>query len=193
MLSYGVWLALFDIYRYIIPLEMLAPLVAVACIAFWPVSWQRQLSLAIGLLGFMVVTTQSGDWGHKPWAPSGKFVDVTVPTITSPATTMVLMTGLAPTAFVIPAFPPEIPFLRVQSYLVSPGDATRFNEVLHQRIEAHTGELFLLRPTWDTWKAAEVLPGFGLDLQPGGCRPVPTNLDSELELCALVRVEHANP
>ncbi len=188
-LSYGVWLTMFDIYRYIIPLEMLAPLVAVACIAFWPVSWQRQLSLVIGLLGFMIVTTQSGDWGHKPWAESGKFVDVTVPPIAHPATTMVLMTGLAPMSFVIPAFPHEIPFLRAQSYLVGPGDATRFNEVLHSRVAAHTGDLFLLRATWDNWTAAQVLPSFGLDLQPNGCRPIPTNLDSELELCALVRAE----
>jgi hypothetical protein len=193
VLSYCVWLILFDIYRYIIPLEMLAPLVAVGCLAFWPLSWQRQLSLAIGLLGFMIITTRPGDWGHKPWAPSGKFVDVTVPPITDPATTMVLMTGLAPTAFVIPAFPPEIPFLRAQSYFVGPGDATRFNEVLHQRVAAHRGKIFLLRPTWDTWTAAEVLPGFALRLQANGCRPVPTNLDAEIELCALERTGSENP
>ena len=187
-LSYGVWLALFGIYRYIIPLEMLAPLVAVGCMAFWPLSWQRQLSLALGLLGFMIVTVQPGNWGRIPWTAGGKFVDVAAPAIADPAKTLVLMTGFAPTAFVIPAFPAEVAFLRPHSYFIAPEHATRFNAVLHDRIAAHDGALYLLQATWETWAAEKVLPDLGLRLVPDGCRPLRANLDSELELCALARV-----
>lgn len=190
VLSYGVWLALFGIYRYIIPLEMLAPLVAVGGLAFWPVSWQRQLSLAIGLLGFMVVTVQPGNWGRIPWTPSAKFVDVAVPPITDPATTMILMTGFAPTAFVIPAFPEQVAFLRPQSYFVAPEHVTRFNEILRNRVAEHRGDIFLLQATWERAAAGRVLPSLGLQLGPAACNSIHANLDDELELCALTRMSN---
>jgi hypothetical protein len=194
VLSYVVWLMLFAIYRYMLPLEMLAPLMVVGCLAFWPVRRQRQLAVAIGALGFMVITVQPGTWGRIPWAGGlgGKLVDVTAPEILRPAETMIIMTGYAPTAFAIPAFPPEIPFLRVHSYLIDPRLPTRFGEVMYQRIAAHNGDLFLLRATWETWPD-ELLALFGLALTPNGCRPVPANLDPQLELCGLTRTVPQSP
>lgn len=190
-LSYAVWLALFGIYRYLIPIEMLAPLLVVACMAFWPLTRQRQLSLAIGLLGFMVITMQPGNWGRMPWSEGGRFVEVTPPPLKDPATTLVIMTGFAPTAFVIPAFPREVAFLRPQSYLVEPTHATRFNEVLRARIAAHTGEMFILQATWEKAAGERVLPFYNLRTVPGSCRPLPTNLDGELELCGVEKIPAA--
>lgn len=194
VLSYVVWLMLFSIYRYMLPLEMLAPLIVVACLAFWPVRRQRQLAVAIGALGFMVITVQPGTWGRIPWAGGlgGKLVDVDVPEISRPAETMIIMTGFAPTAFVIPAFPPEIPFLRIHSYLLDPRYPTRFSETMHQRIAAHNGDLFLLRGDWEKGPE-EFLPLFGLALTPHGCRPVPANLDPQLELCAVIKTVPQSP
>ncbi len=188
-LSYAVWLGLFGIYRYAIPLEMLAPLLVGACVAVWPVGRMRQFSLAFGLLGFMVVTSSAGTWGRIPWASGlgGKFVDVTLPPIANPAQTMVLMTGFAPTAFVIPALPPAIPVLRPYSFLVEPDHPTRFNDVLKARVAAHTGEFLLIQPVWEKWAAEKILPGFGLEFDPAGCQPIQANLDTELELCTLRR------
>jgi len=188
-LSYAVWLGMFGIYRYMIPLEMLAPLLVAACVSLWPVGRTRRTSLIIGVLGFMVLTIQPGTWGRVAWGPGlgGKFVDVTPPPIANPGAAMILMTGFAPTAFVIPAFPAEIPFLRPYSYLVEPDHRTRFNEAMHARINAHSGAFFVLQAAWEKWAADKVLPHFGLEFDPAGCRPVLANLDQELELCALRR------
>ncbi len=184
-LTYVVWLKLFGIYRYLIPLEMLAPLIVVMCISFWPFARGKRFSLAVGMLGFAVITMQPGNWGHIPW--SEKTVEVTAPKIADPAHSLILMTGFAPTSYVIPAFPPEIPFLRPQSFLVAPHHRTRFMDVLRARVAAHTGDIYLLKPKWDTWSAPEVLPEFGLML--ASCEPLPTNLDAELEFCLLQRAE----
>ena len=192
-LSYVVWLALFCIYRYLIPLEMLAPLLSVACIAFWPLTRQRQLSLAIAMLGFMVITTQSGNWGRKPWSETGEFVAVTAPPIADPANTLVVMTGFAPTAFVIPAFPRDVSFLRPQSYLVDPAHATRFNEVMGARIAAHSGEILLLQAAYEKSAAERVLPFYGLRRVEDSCRPLPANLDGELEICAIEKIPKTEP
>lgn len=195
VLSYIAWLGLFGIYRYMLPLEMLAPLVVVGCFAFWPVSRTRQVSLAVGALGFMVITMQPGTWGRKPWGPGfgGKLVDVTAPAIADPAHTLIVMTGFAPTAFVIPAFPPEIPFVRIHSYLTDSQSPTMFNKTMHARIAAHGGDLLLLRATWESWTDKDVLPLYGLRVAPDSCRPIRANLDDDIELCGLDRVAAAGP
>ena len=186
-LSYGVWLGLFVIYRYAVPLEMLAPLIVVAAIAYWPISPRKHTSLAIAILGFCAVTVQPGTWGRVPFGANwgDKAVAVSVPEL--PRLSLVLMTGYAPMSFVIPSFPPEVAFLRPQSYLVQPQDDTRFVDRLRGRIAAHPGGFFLLQPTWDKWAGENVLPQFHLRVT-ADCKPVPTNLDSELELCAVERM-----
>jgi hypothetical protein len=183
-LSYLVWLGLFVIYRYAVPLEMIAPLIVVAAMAVWPISAHRHASLAIAVLGFCVVTVKAGTWGRMPWSESGKFVEVTAPDV--PTDSLILMTGFAPTSFVIPAFPREVSFLRPQSYLVEPTHDTRFTATIRDRIKDHAGPVYLLQPTWEGHAGRAVLPQFGLEPTPD-CRPVRTNLDDELELCAVVR------
>ena len=195
VLSYVTWLKLFAIYRYLIPLEMLAPLIVVAAMNYWPVGRQRQISLAIGLLGFMALTIQPGSWGRIPWGANlgRKMVEATIPALADPDRTLVLMTGLAPTSFAIPAFPTGVVFLRPQSYFIEPAHATRFNEIMHGRIATHAGDIYLLEAVWERAAADRVLPALGLQFQAGGCRPIQANLDEELELCALARAGIAAP
>ena len=182
-LSYLAWLLLFDIYRYAIPLEMLAPCAVVACVSFWPVSGQRHVVLASAMLGFMVLTTVPGNWGRLPWA--GKMVNVQVPDIARPKDSMIITSGVAPTSFVIPSFPREIPFLRLQSYMVEPQHDTQFNAVARARIAGHTGDIYALQAVYEEQNAARVLAAYALEL--GECHPLPTNLDQELEFCAVRR------
>lgn len=185
-LSYAAWLAVFAIYRYITPLEMLAPLLIVAGVGLWPVSMRARAAVSAGLLALVVVTVHMNeDWTRKPWAPGlgGPFVQVTPPQFADPANTIVLMTGLAPTAFVIPSFPPEVAFLRPVSYLAGPEHNTLFIQTMKQRIAAHTGEMFILMPFWDHPAAADALPMLGLVPDFAGCRRLPNNLDDSLELC----------
>jgi hypothetical protein len=186
VLSYLAWLAVFAIYRYITPLEMLAPLLIVAGVSLWPVSMRTRGVLSAALLLFVVVTARmEEDWTRKPWADGfgGSFVQVTVPQFADPGRTLILMTGLAPTAYVIPAFPPEVAFLRPVSYLAGPEHDTRFIETIKRRINDHTGEMLILLPSWDHESAAAALPMLQLVPDFTGCRKLPNNLDETLELC----------
>lgn len=187
-LAYVAWLAVFAIYRYITPLEMLAPLLIVAGVALWPISRRAQVS-AVLLLVVTVTTRMDEDWTRKAWAPGlgGPFVEVTPPPIADPAHTLILMTGLAPTAYAIPAFPPEIAFLRPVSYLAGPEHKTLFIETIRARIAAHRGDIFVLAPWWDRGTAQATLPMLGLNVDLSGCRRIANNLDDTLELCPVQR------
>jgi hypothetical protein len=185
--TYVVWLMLFAIYRYIIPLEMVAPMVIVAAVAAWPLPQVIRDRVVLGLMAVLAVTTMPGTWGRIPFGD--QFVTTTAPELARPDATMVLMLSNAPTAWVIPTFPPEVSFVRVQGYGVSPDDGdTGLNRRIAQRIADHGGDYYTLAGPKDHPLAQALLARYGLTLDAGNCRPVVANLNADVELCAVTRI-----
>ena len=184
----AVWTPLFAIYRYIIPLEMLAPLLCVAAIGLWPLPLPTRVAIASIVLVFVSVTAMPGTWTRQSqW--TAHLVEVDVPPISDPAHTMVVMVGFDPASYVIPAFPPQIPFLRLQGYFNDPNDRdTGFNRLLRRRIAVHDGDIFLVVAEWEEDKAARVLAHYGLAADFVHCADLVTNLSRDLKWCALSRV-----
>lgn len=84
-LGYLVWMRMFSIYRYLVPLELLAPL------AIW-LAWQyvgpRAQQLAGWALALLVLTAlPAANWGHAGWADQSFSADV--PAIAHPADSIV--------------------------------------------------------------------------------------------------------
>jgi len=189
---YFVWLSLFAIYRYLVPLEMLSPIVIVAAISLLPFKAGLRLALMILLLGAAQLAAMKGGDPRLSW--SGHYVEVSVPHLDDPAHTMILMTETAPMAYVIPSFPPEIPFLRIQGWLVGSKDRTSgFGRAMHDRVAAHEGPLYLLYWPREREAALQSIADYDLAMDDPGCRTVNTNvsvlLDQglPLQLCPLTR------
>ena len=71
-----------------------------------------------------------------------------------------VITGFEPVAFVIPAFPPPVAFVRLQGYLNNPDDGdTGLNRRVRERLARHGGDIYLLFPDWAAehpdWAARE--------------------------------------
>lgn len=186
-LSYLVWLKLFAIYRYLIPLEMLAPVAIVAAIAIWPIPVRARAVTAAALLALVTVTAQPGNWNRIAW--TDRFVEIQAPPLANPDDTLILMTGYAPTSFLVHGFPPQVPFLRLQSYLIHPdhGDVG-LNRKMADRIATHDGDMFLLLAHWEVWTIDNVLPHYGLTADATACAPVTSNLDEPMMLCPVRRL-----
>ena len=105
--SYLVWMKLFGIYRYLVPVELLAPLVV------W-LLLQRLLApsaarrAAIVLLGLVTAyTVPFTTWGHADWAE--RSFSVQVPPMPQPASSIVYMPQWdSPTGWMARFFPPEV-------------------------------------------------------------------------------------
>ncbi len=106
-----LWLAIFAIYRYIVIFEMLAPVVVVAVVGSWPFGRRLRWAICIGLaIAALAGTTLS--FGDRTRLGS-KLVEIGVPPIRSPASTLAILTVLQPVGFLIPSFPPEVSFIRI--------------------------------------------------------------------------------
>jgi hypothetical protein len=181
--SYLVWLALFCIYRYLIPLEILAPLLIALCLDLLPIPPRGRLALlAIGLALSQLVAHSEFDQ-RRAW--DTPYVAVRVPAIAHPATTLVLLSGAAPMGYALPSFPPGPAFLRIQSHITGGQPPNGLDIAMRQRVAAHRGDLFALFAPWEETAARVALAQYGLDLAPEPCRYVSSNVAAPLKFCAL--------
>lgn len=184
--GYASWLAVFAIYRYLVPLEMLAPWLIVAAIGVLPLPrGVRAAASVLALLGVLALTPLP----HDPRPPfARRMVDVQVPPIARPNATLALMTGVEPMAFAIPAFPPQIAFLRVDGYLVGPGADTPYLRRMRERIDAAQrvgDDVFVLFTAFERERSDAALRQLGL-MRTDPCAPVQSNLADPLQWCRVL-------
>lgn len=188
-LSYLVWLFGFGIYRYLLPLEMLAPLLIVVAIGLMPLRTQPRVFLTLFVLLAIAATVRPGDWGRREaWLDHP--VEIVRPDIEAPAQTMILMASVEPYSHVLTEFPPESAFVRVQSNYLSPEQKSGYNDMIKARVAAHKGVFKLLIPRYHDLTARDALKHFGLFFSPQSCKPVEDRLyDSQLVLCDVQRTD----
>ncbi|MBV5317074.1 MAG: hypothetical protein JZU50_04665 [Desulfobulbaceae bacterium] len=182
-LSYVAWIFLFAIYRYIISLEMLAPLLIVMTLGLLPLRTPIRAALASLVMGTVLITLQPGNWGRAPqWLD--RTVSIDRPELEGSANLMMLMAGFEPYSHVITEFPPHIPFIRIQSNFTSPENGMGINQRIKDRVNKHTGPYKILIPKDQLLTGSAALQYFDLTLSPKTCRPVQDHLfDADLALC----------
>ncbi|MDR2990420.1 MAG: glycosyltransferase family 39 protein [Burkholderiaceae bacterium] len=134
LVGFVAWMAVFSIHRYLIALELVAPL------ALWLLArrtlpavsaekWAAGLVAACALVGCAAVR----DWGHQDWAKHSFTVET--PNMEQPATATVLVpiVGEAPQAWRIPFLP------RQAAYMGITANRWRDYEAHIQQIAANRG------------------------------------------------------
>jgi hypothetical protein len=189
VLAYGAWLAMFCIYRYLVPLEMLAPLLIVLAAGMLPLKAAPRALLTAFILLVIAVTIQPGNW-HRRASWSDHFVTVDIPELGDTENFMILMAGLEPYSHLATSFPPGIPIIRVQSNFASPEQDIGINRLIRERIEGHKGKFMLFIPSWQHETAQKALQAFGLAPEWRSCQKITDHLydDKLMDLCLVKRM-----
>ena len=187
-LSYFAWLKFFAIYRYIILLEMLSPLLIVAAVGLAPLT-RRARYLTLGCLAFAILVTARSDFLER--APlEDPYIQVALPPIPRPDKTIVLMTGDAPMGFLAPSLPPQIPILRIDGWMVQPKDGTLITRSMKAQVSRHLrqgGDLYLIADAGDMERARQALRDYDLAIRWTECQQFDTNLTGIYQWCPLAR------
>lgn len=206
VLSYLVWLNLFGIYRYLVPLELVAPLMVwLVAMALLPVPVARGVA-GVGLLLAAVSIFPVSSWGHAPWQRQSFRADV--PVIAQPEQSIVFTVhGDPPMGWIVPFFPKELAFVALGSgFPESRGYHERVVAMLAARrgpayvmLDSHqplAGEqpapehLELVR-TIDADlldKAGQILARYGMSVDPASCKTYPAFVGSNRSLFQLCSV-----
>jgi hypothetical protein len=184
--SYFAWLKLFAIYRYIVALEMIAPLLIVAAVGIFPFP-RRARYVLLAVLCFATLLTARSDFIER--APlDDPYIRVALPPIPDPDHSMVLMTGDAPLGFIAPSLPPQIPILRIDGWMVQPRDGTLITRRMKQRVAAHLAAhqpLFLIADAGDMTRAHDALADYNLAIRWTACQQFDTTLVGTYDWCPL--------
>jgi hypothetical protein len=173
--SYVAWISFEAVYRYLLPLDMLAPLLITVCAGMFPGDLRTRWQTAAAALIVIAVTIQPGTWGrHKIW-PEG-MVSVSGPMLKDSGDTLVLMAGYDAYAYLLPAFPPHVGFLRIGSRTFHPDDDYGINDLIRMKIGAHKGPLKLFMTARQMKRGEEALAAYGLALIPKTCQTISDNL-----------------
>ncbi len=183
--SYLAWLQMFCIYRYLAPLEMLAPLGVLLAIDYLPGAVRPKRIATAALLMLCAATSVRGDWGRVSWGD--RYVDIHPPPLAPDA--LALMGGYEPVGFIAAGLPANIPVLRIQSNFTHPGDTpSRFTAIMKERIAAHQGPLVIIYLRKDQPNVDQAMIEYGLTLDRDSCRDVPNSLDDRgVLLCGVSR------
>jgi hypothetical protein len=147
VIGYVLWLTQSSVYRFAVVIEMLAPLLVVSLLARWTPSDLLRNRMVIALIVLMVVT-RPANFGRFEYAD--KFMDIAK--VKVPPGTMVAVAGWAPISYMVPAFPADTRFVRIQSNVNGFTDRPNgLDDEAQRRIQHHQGplRLLLVEAEWD--------------------------------------------
>lgn len=189
VIGYGAWLWMFCIYRYLLPVEMLSPVLMAVALGWMPLSNKARMAALLTLLLVSQAMVQVSFAQRSPWGD--RYLEVTVPDISPDEQAMVLMIGHEPSSYVIPYFPPAVPFIRIEGYLAGPyGPATGLTTLMRRRVREHQGARYVLFNPGERAAVPSALAAYGLLLRESSCRAVTSTVNIPLQLCQVYDSRH---
>ena len=138
VIAYVVWMRMFSIYRYLVPLELLAPLLIwILCRAVMPAAprvagW---LLAVLALAAFPIA-----NWGHASWGERAASADV--PAFAMPSQSMVFFAQPdPPSGWIASFFPPQVKMIALDTGF--PGSPA-WQQGLRDAIAQRSGPYYLL-------------------------------------------------
>ena len=180
VVTFAAWEYLFSIYRYIIPLEMLAVVIAAASLGHFGLPGRVLPWVMVGLMAVMAGFVQAG-FNRRAWDRS--YVETQLP-FAVPADAMVLMTGAGPMGFAVAALPETVAVLRPDSYLAA---GNEFEIIMKRRIAGHTGPFLTIFTPGEAESARAALARSGLSVDQASCGQINSNVAGPLDLCRVSR------
>ena len=179
VLSYLTWLKVFAIFRYILVIELLAPLGIWLILDQMISSRIARYAAAVASLLMILSTLSPADWGRVSWGKD--YFGANLPVIEKPEDTLVIMTGADPSSYLIPLFPKDIRFVRIQSYFTGPSSHPNgYDRLMENIISRHTGRLYILYRSYENIGAISALDAYGLDLESDSCQAFKPHIESNV-------------
>ena len=185
--SYLAWLFAFTIYRYAIPLELVASLLLVLAMRSALARIRKQDALIAAAALLIVAVTVAPYWGRSR-LHAGRYIDVTVPAIAGDS--LVLMMTGEPFGYIVPFIEPGARVIAPSSNFTGPGYDNQLQREMAALIAQQRGPMYAIRYL-DRVDAGEeaTMAAYGLRCADEGCRKIRSNLEGTrpLGLCPLLR------
>lgn len=179
VIGYFLWVFLFSVYRYIMVLEMLAPVV-IYILVKRIFAGEVKRFLVTGILFIIILSTmQIGRWERVKWGDD--YFGVVPPRIEEPENSIVLMAGHDAYSYLVPFFPKGVRFVRIQSWLTGPSsEPNGFDRLMQDIIKKHQGAIYVLYKDRESERkmTIESLDAYGLRVVDGQCQSMKPHIET---------------
>jgi hypothetical protein len=183
--SYVIWIKLFGIYRYLVPLEVLSGPLIVGCLLYLLRGMSLRYACIVLLAALLVGTTRSGDWGRVPFGQA--YFENRVPEVAPDS--LVILGYIHPYAYEIPFFRADARFVSPANNFLLPGQKNLLARRIEGVVRSHTGPIYLLEMKSRNTQDVATLAHFGLRLADEPCRAIVTPMAGNYEqLCRVARL-----
>ncbi|WP_013322250.1 hypothetical protein [Gloeothece verrucosa] len=189
--AYLIWLIQFSIYRYLIVLELLTPVLIVLVIGYIYPLPKITKHLSIALFFTLIITVQPLDWWRIAW--SSNYFGIEKNLLNRYENSVIVMWGGEPMGYVVPYFPRHTRLVRITGNSgLSPNTLMRKNA---EKIIKATPEksLYLLEINFEKKEPDKQLAkqkdlaALGLTINPINCQPLSTHIE-KYTICQLNKV-----
>lgn len=141
-LAFLAWMKLFSIYRYLVPVELLAPLMLWLLLhAMLPARPARRLGCVL-LAACWLFSLPVANWGHASWA--ARAASAELPSMARPETTIVFIAKSdPPMTWLVPFFPSSVQFIALGTGFP---ESSAYLERAHTAMAARRGPHFVMLP-----------------------------------------------
>ncbi len=185
--SYLVWLATFVIYRYAIPIELVASLLLVLTLRLALAENRARDLITSAVLGAIIATTAAPDWGRGPFR-TGRYIDVRLPSL--PEDSIVLILSREPFGYIVPFIDSRSRAVRPISNFTGPDHHNRLEQELSEIVANQLGPMYVIRYL-DVLDPAEeqALETYRLRRVDDRCQAIESNLEANrrLGICPVIR------
>jgi hypothetical protein len=133
----------------------------------------------------MAIALEPGNWGRRGWDTD--YFGFKTPQIQSNA--IVLLAGYEPMSYLIPSFPEDARFLRIQRYLDNA--PSEMDRLMHRIVQDHQGPLYAIYRIQETQAALNTFQGYKVRLEESTCVDITPELEDVPEnpylLCILYK------
>ncbi|MYM41026.1 hypothetical protein [Duganella qianjiadongensis] len=140
LVAYLIWLKLFSIYRYLVPLELLAPLLVWLLCHGLMTAGRAQRVAGWALTACVLYTLPFVTWGHSGWTAQAFRAEA--PQLAQPQASVVYMVR-TPMAWLTRFFQPEVAFMAIGSGFPESG---AYLQRLRAQAAARTGQHYVMLP-----------------------------------------------
>ncbi len=183
--AYVVWMRMFSIYRYLVPLELLAPLMIWIVWRYLAPAAQRVAGVALALL--VVGVFPIANWGHQAWGE--RAFSAEVPAFAMPAQSIVFLAQPdPPSGWMSTFFPREVKIIALDTgFPESPAWQARRGQAIAERGGPHYLLFTASKNERDGSRLRKLAAAraLGLTDNPTGCRALAWLLKRTVEVRGL--------
>ena len=189
--AYCIWIVKFSIYRYLIVLELITPILILLIVAYLYPKRTPVFLVTLGIFVLILVAVKPLDWWRIPW--SDNYFSIDRQALVQYQDDVIVLWGGEPVSYVVPYFPSNTRFLRITgNFGLSPH--TKMSKIAAEIIDkTPESSLYLLEVNFelkesDREKSKQAALEFrNLVIDRNNCQPFITAIE-KYSICKLIKI-----